>query len=473
MLQNRFKLRLWDPVLNKGAIWTYWEGAYRDTGRDEGATMVLQTPATTGLVLVHPAARRHRVSVGVVAPFDYLFKGRSGSHEQTYHEEVERRPAVKAAHRRREARHRLLRDPRLLVSLDRGRRRRLGAGRRRVRLPRSALFVGRAAGAEVRRAGRRRDRRRARTRRHQRGAAGRVGRRTSTRASIACAGWSASSTTASASAAFVRNYPELRGTVTDLLIGDLFTDRVDKVWGPMESLYRAGKKTIPTWRAGTTRRRRPRQGQRAGAAGRAAAVADGRRRSGTRVGCSSPRPTSPASSISRGCSATWKRRSTRRGAPPAFRLPERGGALGWPRVAASFEFRNPLHFEDEIEVHGPARGRRLAQSSVRAHHRARRRADRQRPDHDGLRAEATRRPDARHGDPRRDRTQAARGACRPRDKGQERCIFSLCHLPKKRPLIFERPFLRFPTPERSTGRSLRTRSCRARSRPIGASGRSR
>src|ERR1700729_2150651 len=43
MLQNRFKLRLWDPVLNKGAVWTYWEGAYRDTGRDEGATVVIQT----------------------------------------------------------------------------------------------------------------------------------------------------------------------------------------------------------------------------------------------------------------------------------------------------------------------------------------------------------------------------------------------------------------------------------------------
>ena len=47
-LQNRFKLRLWDPVLNKGAIWTYWEGAYRDTGRDEGATMVLQTVGRSG-----------------------------------------------------------------------------------------------------------------------------------------------------------------------------------------------------------------------------------------------------------------------------------------------------------------------------------------------------------------------------------------------------------------------------------------
>jgi YbgC/YbaW family acyl-CoA thioester hydrolase len=31
-------------------------------------------------------------------------------------------------------------------------------------------------------------------------------------------------------------------------------------------------------------------------------------------------------------------------------IAERGGALGWPRVAASFEFRNPLHFEEEFEV---------------------------------------------------------------------------------------------------------------------------
>ena len=60
LLQNRFKLRVWDPMLNKGAIWTYWQGAYRDTGRDEGATMVLQTVDEERLVLVHPAARRHR-----------------------------------------------------------------------------------------------------------------------------------------------------------------------------------------------------------------------------------------------------------------------------------------------------------------------------------------------------------------------------------------------------------------------------
>src|SRR6202521_180121 len=93
MLQTRFKLRLWDPVLNKGAVWTYWEGAYRDAGKDEGATIVIQTPNKQGWFWYIPL-HNDIMSVGVVAPFDYLFKGR-GSHEQTYTEEVERCPAVK------------------------------------------------------------------------------------------------------------------------------------------------------------------------------------------------------------------------------------------------------------------------------------------------------------------------------------------------------------------------------------------
>src|SRR5690349_276848 len=93
LLQQKFKLRVWDPQLNKGAIWTYWEGAYRDSGRDEGATMVIQTANRQGWFWYIPL-HDNRVSVGVVAPFDYLFKGRV-SHEQTYEEEVERCAAVK------------------------------------------------------------------------------------------------------------------------------------------------------------------------------------------------------------------------------------------------------------------------------------------------------------------------------------------------------------------------------------------
>jgi hypothetical protein len=50
---------------------------------------------------------------------------------------------------------------------------------------------------------------------------------------------------------FMRHHPEMRGTVTDLLIGDLFEDRVDKVWAPMEEMYPENKHVIPTWDAGT------------------------------------------------------------------------------------------------------------------------------------------------------------------------------------------------------------------------------
>ena len=73
--RTSFKLRVWDPMLNKGAIWTYWEGAYRDTGRDEGATLVIQTANKKGWFWYIPL-HDNIVSVGVVAPFDYLFKGR-------------------------------------------------------------------------------------------------------------------------------------------------------------------------------------------------------------------------------------------------------------------------------------------------------------------------------------------------------------------------------------------------------------
>src|SRR6476659_8402512 len=93
LIANRLRLRVWDPILNKGEVWSYFEGAYRDTGRDEGATMVLQTPDRQGWFWYIPQ-HDNVVSVGVVAPVDYLFKGRQ-HHEQTYNEEVERTPAVK------------------------------------------------------------------------------------------------------------------------------------------------------------------------------------------------------------------------------------------------------------------------------------------------------------------------------------------------------------------------------------------
>jgi len=93
MLINRFKLRVPDPQLNKGAIWSYYQGAYRDEGKNAGATIVLSLNQKQGWFWYIPL-HDGITSVGVVADFDYLFKGRK-SNEATYFEEMENCPAVK------------------------------------------------------------------------------------------------------------------------------------------------------------------------------------------------------------------------------------------------------------------------------------------------------------------------------------------------------------------------------------------
>ncbi|HEX2453818.1 MAG TPA: NAD(P)/FAD-dependent oxidoreductase [Vicinamibacterales bacterium] len=247
MLQNRFKLRLWDPVLNKGAIWTYWEGAYRDTGRDEGATMVLQTRNKNGWFWYIPL-HDNIVSVGVVAPFDYLFKGRK-NHEQTYQEEVDDCSAVKerVSSARRVTGHFLTRDYSyrakavagdgwVLVGdafgfLDplysSGVLLALRSGEMAADAIVDGLSKGDTSAAQLGRWGTGFNEGVDRMRR------------------LVCEYYDGFSF-----GNFVRHYPELRNTVTDLLIGDLFNDRVDVVWKPMESLYGPNKQPIPPWHAG-------------------------------------------------------------------------------------------------------------------------------------------------------------------------------------------------------------------------------
>jgi flavin-dependent dehydrogenase len=95
MISGRLGLREWDKSLRKAALWTYWKGAYRDAGRDEGTTSVLQTQGKTGWFWYIPL-HNDVVSVGIVAGFDHLFKNREGkSHEAIYFEEVDRCPEVK------------------------------------------------------------------------------------------------------------------------------------------------------------------------------------------------------------------------------------------------------------------------------------------------------------------------------------------------------------------------------------------
>jgi len=63
--------RMKDPALNKLAIWTYYRGAKRDPGIDEGNTTVAYVPERGWFWYI--PLRGDIVSVGVVAEKDYLF----------------------------------------------------------------------------------------------------------------------------------------------------------------------------------------------------------------------------------------------------------------------------------------------------------------------------------------------------------------------------------------------------------------
>lgn len=244
MLQNRFKLRLWDPVLNKGAIWTYWKGAYRDIGRDEGATLVLQTANKKGWWWYIPQ-HDNTHSVGIVAPFDELFKGR-GSHEQIYNEEVEKCPAVKD--RLKNA----TRDTGYFATKDYSYRSKEVAGDGWVLIGDAfgfldplyssgvllALKSGEMAADAITEGLAKGDVSKAQL--GQWGPTFNQGIDRMRR--LVCEYYDGFSF-----GKFVRQHPELKGTLTDLLIGDLFTDKVDHVWAPMEALYPEGKTAPKPW----------------------------------------------------------------------------------------------------------------------------------------------------------------------------------------------------------------------------------
>ncbi|MDX1962767.1 MAG: NAD(P)/FAD-dependent oxidoreductase [Pirellulales bacterium] len=92
-IANKLKLRVKDPDLKKGSIWTYWKGAFRDTGVDAGATIIIQTPDKKGWFWFIPL-HDDVVSLGVVSDFKSLFAASRGDHEAIYTEELHLCPAA-------------------------------------------------------------------------------------------------------------------------------------------------------------------------------------------------------------------------------------------------------------------------------------------------------------------------------------------------------------------------------------------
>jgi flavin-dependent dehydrogenase len=249
LLQSRLGLRVWDPILSKGSVWTYWKGARRDEGLDEGATLVIQTPDRQGWFWFIPL-HDDRASVGVVAPVEQLFKsGRRFA--AAYEDAVRRCPAVheRVAGAERVTGHfaakdysyrsrRLAGDGWVLVGdafafLDPLYSSGVLLALKSGELAADAIGEGLAKGD---------------TSAQQLGKWGpgfaegvdRMRR-------LVCAYYDGFNF-----GRFVKAHPDLQGAITDLLIGDLFTDTVDRVWGPLEELRGPGRAPFPRWDAGVS-----------------------------------------------------------------------------------------------------------------------------------------------------------------------------------------------------------------------------
>ncbi|MEM7014117.1 MAG: tryptophan 7-halogenase, partial [Verrucomicrobiota bacterium] len=76
-----------DPKLNKIAIWTYYEGAMRDPGIDEGSTTVAYVPGHGWFWYI--PLQGDRVSVGIVAERDYLHRDGVSDLETIFNREID------------------------------------------------------------------------------------------------------------------------------------------------------------------------------------------------------------------------------------------------------------------------------------------------------------------------------------------------------------------------------------------------
>jgi flavin-dependent dehydrogenase len=94
LLSRRLGLRVEDDSLRHVAFFTHYEGAERDEGIDEGATLVLHTAENRSWFWFIPLPN-DRASVGVVGPVDELIRDRAADPQAVFEEELARCPALR------------------------------------------------------------------------------------------------------------------------------------------------------------------------------------------------------------------------------------------------------------------------------------------------------------------------------------------------------------------------------------------
>jgi flavin-dependent dehydrogenase len=93
-IANRLGLRRPDPRLKKASIWNYFKGAHRDPGKDEGATLIIQSKEKKSWFWYIPLPD-NIVSVGVTGDLSYMLAKGRGTPEEIFWQEAERAPGVK------------------------------------------------------------------------------------------------------------------------------------------------------------------------------------------------------------------------------------------------------------------------------------------------------------------------------------------------------------------------------------------
>jgi flavin-dependent dehydrogenase len=94
MLSNKFRWRVRDPKLKKAVLYSYFKGAQREPDLNGGATLVLRTPPGSGGWFWYIPLEDDLTSVGVVADPGYLLKDRGQDLAQIFQEEIDRCESV-------------------------------------------------------------------------------------------------------------------------------------------------------------------------------------------------------------------------------------------------------------------------------------------------------------------------------------------------------------------------------------------
>jgi len=90
MLSNKFRWRQRDPKLKKAVLYSYFKGAMREPDLNGGATLVLRTQKGSNGWFWYIPLENDITSVGIVADPEYLVKGRGQDLAKIFQEEVEK-----------------------------------------------------------------------------------------------------------------------------------------------------------------------------------------------------------------------------------------------------------------------------------------------------------------------------------------------------------------------------------------------